>query len=73
MQSLYRISAPRHPRRYKGEGEEIKVKSGRIEYMSDLQERKGKVGEEGRVRWEADLRKCNKRLNQGKCNSKRGL
>jgi len=73
LQSLYRISAPRHPRRYKGEGEEIKVKRGRIENMNDLQEWKGKVGKKGKVRREVDLRKCNKRLNQGRYNNKRGL
>jgi hypothetical protein len=70
---LYRISAPRHPRRYNREGEEIKVKGGRIEYMKGLQEWKGKVEKEGKVRWEVDLRKCNKRLNQERCKNKRGL
>jgi hypothetical protein len=73
LQSLYRITAPRHPRRYNGEGEEIKVKGGRIEYMNGLQEWKGKVEKEGKVRREVDPRKCNKRLNQGRCNDKRGL
>jgi hypothetical protein len=71
---LYRISASRHPRRCNGEEEEIKVKGGRIENMNDLQEWKGKVEKGGKVRREVvDLRKCNKRLNQERCNNKRGL
>jgi hypothetical protein len=41
--------------------------------MNDLQEWKGKVEKEGKVRLEVDLRKCNKILNQGRCNNKRGL
>jgi hypothetical protein len=72
LQSLYRISAPRHPRCYKGDGEKIKVKGDRNEYMNDLQEWKGKVEKEVEVRQEVNLRKCNKRLNQGRCNNKRG-
>jgi hypothetical protein len=47
MLSLYRISALRHPRRCNGEGEEEKVKGGRIEHMNDLQEWRGGESQTG--------------------------